>query len=85
MSQNIFLPMITPLIKPLIGKVKVLSPFPVNIPRSLALFREMIEQGHYRAIIDRRYTLDDIVEAYRYVKTGKKIGSVVVTVHEGAE
>ena len=34
----------------------------------------------FRPVIDRRYPLDDIVEAYRYVETGRKIGSVVITV-----
>lgn len=46
----------------------------------LALLKDVIEQGHVRAVIDRRYTLDEIVDAHRYVEQGHKTGNVVVTV-----
>ncbi|RYH14325.1 MAG: NAD(P)-dependent alcohol dehydrogenase, partial [Alphaproteobacteria bacterium] len=35
--------------------------------------------GIVRPVIDRRYTLDDIVEAHRYLDTGRKRGNLVVT------
>jgi NADPH:quinone reductase-like Zn-dependent oxidoreductase len=35
--------------------------------------------GAFRPLIDRRYPLDQIVEAYRYVETGQKVGSVDIT------
>lgn len=46
----------------------------------LALLKDLIEHRHVRAVIDRRYPLDDIVDAHRYVEQGHKRGSVVVTV-----
>ena len=39
-----------------------------------------METGKYRAVIDRRYPLDQVLEAARYVGTGQKIGNVVLTV-----
>ncbi|HEX6469747.1 MAG TPA: zinc-binding dehydrogenase [Streptosporangiaceae bacterium] len=42
--------------------------------------RELIESGEFKPVIDRRYPLDRIVDAYRYVETGQKIGNVVITV-----
>ena len=39
-----------------------------------------IETGQFRAVIDRRYPLDAIADAYRYVGTGQKVGIVVINV-----
>ena len=84
MSQNIFLPLITPIIKPLIEYKKTVSPIPVNIRRSLLLIQKLMEQGKFKAVIDREYPFEDIVEAYRYVEKGRKTGNVVITMeHSG--
>ena len=44
----------------------------------LLRLRELIESGSYRPVIDRTYSLEDVVEAARYVETGRKTGNVVL-------
>ena len=46
--------------------------------------RDLLESGQFRPVIDRSYPLADIVEAYRYVETGQKVGSVVITIDHTA-
>ena len=48
-------------------------------PENIVLFKELIEAGKYRPVIDRVYPLDDVVEATKYVDTWRKVGNVVLT------
>jgi len=72
--------MILPLVSSLIGNKKMMFPLPKHSKKEIIFFREIIESGQYRAVIDRKYPLDEISEAYRYVETGQKTGSVVITI-----
>jgi NADPH:quinone reductase-like Zn-dependent oxidoreductase len=44
------------------------------------LLKALIEQGRYRPVIDRRYQLEQVVDATKYVESGQKTGNVVLTV-----
>ncbi len=64
-----------------IGDKRVLFPIPPHYTKKNVLFlKGLIEDGKYRAVIDRRYPLEQVVEATRYVETQQKTGNVVLTI-----
>jgi len=69
------------LLTPRLGGKKVLFEIPPRQTKQDVLFlKELIEAGKYRPVIDRRYPLEDVVEATRYVETEQKTGNVVLTI-----
>jgi len=62
------------------GNKRILGGTATGALDNLVLFRELIEAGHLKPVIDRTYPLEDIIEATRYVETGRKKGNVAITV-----
>src|SRR3546814_5385549 len=70
LSQNPLLALVTPLG----GGKKVLFPIPLIHKEDLLFLKDLVESGAFSTLIDRYYSLDQIVEAHRYVETGQKKG-----------
>ena len=75
-SQNILFALLTPVF----GTKKVIFPMPTACKGSILFTKNLIEKEKFNPVIHRKYPLEQITEAYRYVEKGQKIGNVVITV-----
>lgn len=73
--ENIFLSFITSIT----GGKKVVFKIPTDTKKSLLYISDLLEKEKFKPVIDRRYPLQNIAEAYRYVATGIKTGNVIIT------
>jgi len=65
-----------------IGDKKVMFSIPPRYTKKdVLLLKELVEAGKFRAVIDRYYTFEDVVEATRYVETEQKTGNVILTIN----
>ncbi|MDJ0629677.1 MAG: NAD(P)-dependent alcohol dehydrogenase [Rhodobacter sp.] len=63
----------------LTGTGRVRIPFPEDASGFVRRLADLMAQGRFRGVFDRTYSLDEIVEAFRYVEKGQKTGIVVVS------
>lgn len=75
MLQNPLLALITKVT----GDRKVIFPVPSDIKASIRFISKLIDKGRFKPLIDRRYPLAEIREAYRYVASGEKVGNVMIS------
>ncbi len=75
-GQNPFLAIFTPLF----GGKKLLFPIPTISKDDVDFLKQLVQQGYYKPVIDREYTLEQVVEATKFVETGTKTGNVVIKI-----
>ena len=63
-----------------VGSKRVRGGIGRRIKQDVLFLKELIEAGEFRAVVDRRYPMDQVVEAHRYVETWRKAGNVVLTI-----
>ena len=75
MAQNLFLPIFTAVF----GSKRVIFPFPGDRAGSVRFIQKLLGEGKFSPVIDRKYPLEEIADAYRYVEKGQKTGNVIIT------
>jgi NADPH:quinone reductase-like Zn-dependent oxidoreductase/dienelactone hydrolase len=57
---------------------RVAFPVPTHDQAMIEQLRDLMAVGAFVPVVDRTYPLDRIVDAYRYVESGRKVGNVVI-------
>lgn len=80
LGQNVLLALLGPLSR---GR-RVVFPLPMAGPEVMQDLRDRLASGALVPVLDRAYPLEEVVEAYRYVESGTKVGSVLLAVTRDA-
>jgi len=75
-AQNPVLAMLSPLRR---GR-RVVFPYPSIDQAMVEHVRDLLASGRFQPLLDRRYPLERIVDAYRHAESGTKLGSVLIVV-----
>jgi NADPH:quinone reductase-like Zn-dependent oxidoreductase len=75
-GENILLAIVTPLS----GGKKLLFPLPTISKQDVIFIKDLFLKGEFKPVIDCRYNLNQIVEAYQYVESGQKTGNVILKI-----
>ena len=62
--------------------VSVSSGYASETIQQLQLLKELFEKGEFKATIDKTFPMDKIVDAHKYVDTGRKKGNVVLKISQ---
>jgi NADPH:quinone reductase-like Zn-dependent oxidoreductase len=76
-AQNVFYPLFNS-----ISIKKVIFPIPYNRRETIPYISSQLENGKFKPVIDRKYQLKDISEAYVYVIKGEKTGNVLINLRK---
>ncbi len=75
-GENVFYALTTAIF----GGKKLLFPIPSITKNDVLFLKDLAQNAKFKAVIDRNYTLDQIVEAYKYVESGQKTGNVLLKI-----
>lgn len=68
------------LLKPFIGSRKVHFPIPQKIKESLKVISELLTNKKYKPVIEKSFSMAEVVDAYTYVASGEKTGNVILNI-----